>query len=398
MAKKMVSVSSEFYTNSSDQLERKVFVIMPFASTNTRDEKELNNFYEKFIKAPLESFDDDCFKLVVARSDKGRRVTEGIVRDLVTADFVIADLSGTLPDPNVMYGLGVRLSISKSPVILIREKQSGNVPIFECNTLHTFHYETHMPRVLIEYMVNKIVMLETAQERYHSPVINKIEVGESLFHDQTVDLVKRRLKLIKKDLEFLIELYGNLGSKALEDINLTPQSFLAIIDNGGEDFSKLRSDRRYMAIDSGFANALCQPQSASLNFWKIDEEVGRMFHRKMYDQLSECIQLFNIRFIVSRTQWAMDGTLAASTQFVRSMILLSAVIESACKLVECDFNGRVGLNKGMCDGFNIYDLKFNDEYNQFTNDLNVYRRRILKFCSEDPMIEKRNGINTGNKK
>ena len=105
--------------------QRAIFVIMPFATTPTRNQDQLSVFFEENIKRPIEKAALDC-EYKVWRSGEQFNITDEIIRDLFRADIVIADLSGMDPNPNVMYELGVRLAISDKPVILIREKNSGN--------------------------------------------------------------------------------------------------------------------------------------------------------------------------------------------------------------------------------------------------------------------------------
>ncbi len=122
------------------QFERRVFVIMPFTVANERDRGTLDEFYQKALKAPLETEPWEGFGVRVFRSENKLRITDEMIKDLASADYVIADLSGTPPNPNVMYELGVRLSISTAPVILVREIHKDNHGIFDVSTLHTFHY------------------------------------------------------------------------------------------------------------------------------------------------------------------------------------------------------------------------------------------------------------------
>src|SRR5256885_3646244 len=73
---------------------RKVFVIMPFRQTPTRDAAQLSAFFQDVIRAPIETGDlKNSYE--VRRSDDTFNITEQIVKDLYYADLVICDLSGT---------------------------------------------------------------------------------------------------------------------------------------------------------------------------------------------------------------------------------------------------------------------------------------------------------------
>lgn len=124
-----------------------VFVVMPFVESPTRNEPQLTSFFENNVKAPIEKAANLDFSYSVRRSDVTLDITTQIIRDLLRADIVIADLSGKTPNPNVMYELGVRLAVSAKPVILVREKHSENRRVFDVNTFFTFEYDPFLIRI-----------------------------------------------------------------------------------------------------------------------------------------------------------------------------------------------------------------------------------------------------------
>lgn len=153
----------------SSRESRTVFVIMPFTKSPTRGEAQLTSFFENNIKQPIEAAALQ-YKYHVHRSGDAFNITDTIINDLYDADIVIADLSGDLPNPNVMYELGVRLSVSNRPVILIREAHGGNVSVFDISQFYTFDYDPLNYSVLETHLVKKLARFESGEETYRSPV------------------------------------------------------------------------------------------------------------------------------------------------------------------------------------------------------------------------------------
>src|SRR5687767_9602643 len=102
---------------------------MPFTKSPTRNAEELHEFFEHEIKKTIESNESLENDYEVRRSGIDLDISGQIYRDLFQADLVICDLSGEAANPNVMFELGVRLTCSNKPVILIREEYAGNASI-----------------------------------------------------------------------------------------------------------------------------------------------------------------------------------------------------------------------------------------------------------------------------
>lgn len=148
-----------------------IFVIMPFTASPTRKTAELNEFYEHEIKQSIESNTSFLHSYEVRRSGVDFDIAGQIIRDLFEADLVICDLSGEAANPNVMFELGVRLTCSNKPVILIREEHPNNRSIFDVQGLHTHPYNPMVPSKLREHLADKIHRFEGNQEQFRSPVL-----------------------------------------------------------------------------------------------------------------------------------------------------------------------------------------------------------------------------------
>ncbi len=152
-----------------------VFVIMPFAETQSRNKSDLDEFFNTNIKGAIE--DDIRFKdfANVTRSGDRFDITEDIVMSVARADFVICDLSGTQSNPNVMYELGMRLSLSDKPTILIRESDFNNRKIFDIQGFYTHEYSITKYRKLENWLTNKLYAYTSGQEYYQSPVLKVLQ-------------------------------------------------------------------------------------------------------------------------------------------------------------------------------------------------------------------------------
>lgn len=93
---------------------KKCFVIMPFSKTTTiRTERYWKDHFKNFLKPKIESFEG----LIAERSKALRgQILKEIIRDLISSDIVVADL--TDHNPNVFYELGIRQSFKHGTITI----------------------------------------------------------------------------------------------------------------------------------------------------------------------------------------------------------------------------------------------------------------------------------------
>jgi len=357
--------------------ERQVFVIMPFTVANDRGRAELEQFFCDVLKKPLESATWSNFGVRVSRSENKLRITDEIIRDIAVADYVVADLSGTPPNPNVMYELGVRLSLSTAPVVLIRERHAANQVLFDISTLHTFHYELNNTAALIDYLTSKIRAFENSEEKYISPVLQCVESGESVFKTVIRSRATRRIELLERELGVLVELYGNVVAKALASIGQSEEDLLEAIDAGE---TTLFSGRRYLSADKQIGTALRAPMW-TLPISDLDDALCQILPKKLCDQVIECVMAFRDRFMTAGMQWAMDGPIASSLQLVRSAVLLLTVLAGARNLIAIGFEGPLDLDEQRRGWIAADHLQFVHDYGEFLTDLNRFRSRLIEWSS-----------------
>ncbi len=93
---------------------KKCFVIMPFSKTTTkRTERYWKDHFKNFLKPKIESVEG----LIAERSKALRgQILKEIIRDLISSDIVVADL--TDHNPNVFYELGIRQSFKHGTITI----------------------------------------------------------------------------------------------------------------------------------------------------------------------------------------------------------------------------------------------------------------------------------------
>lgn len=170
---------------------KKVFVIMPFERANERNQKELDEYFKKTLKKFIEGLGDLEYQYEVTRSGTEFNINKNIILQLHEADIVICDLSGSaIPNPNVMFELGIRFSVSRRPVILCREQNEDNQSMFDIGWLHTHEYRAAQPDTLQDYIQKKLKEYETNPTAYESPVLDVIgrefEVGKEAKRNEVV--------------------------------------------------------------------------------------------------------------------------------------------------------------------------------------------------------------------
>jgi len=120
------------------------FIIMPFQE---RDNSHPKGFFQEVLRSLLTPAASTAgFTVRTANRQGSDLIQSTIVRDLLDADLVIADL--TEHNPNVLFELGVRIAKEK-PVVLVKAEGTGR--IFDVdNLLRVYEYKTQLWRTTTE--------------------------------------------------------------------------------------------------------------------------------------------------------------------------------------------------------------------------------------------------------
>lgn len=113
------------------------FVIMPIGENGTEDAKAFETLYHTFLERPLKELG-----YAVTRADKVPKsgsIFKDIIRRLIEADLVVADLTSL--NPNVMLELGIRYAAKKSGTILICDRAKTPTLPFDLKDYRTIFYD-----------------------------------------------------------------------------------------------------------------------------------------------------------------------------------------------------------------------------------------------------------------
>ena len=204
--------------------EKTVFVIMPFEESPTRKRPQLDTFFESDLKDYIEKSTDLKHKHRVSRSDDTFEITPHIIKSLYLADIVIADLSGERANPNVMYELGVRLSVSHRPVILIREEHKINKRIFDTQDYYIYPYDPLRYPELQLHILKKLQAFEAPDFRFRSPVLRTLELESSVVERIEIRRLSRLLQIFHASLQGIHEvlLFNMIDQCKRKQVDLVP--------------------------------------------------------------------------------------------------------------------------------------------------------------------------------
>jgi len=126
------------------------FVIMPFVE---KDERYPQGFFDEVLQNLITPAAVEAgFKVETAKKSGSDVIQSTIVKELLEADLVIADL--TAHNPNVLFELGMRMAFDK-PVALIRAEGTG--PIFDVdNMLRVYGYSPMLWKSTLERDIPKM--------------------------------------------------------------------------------------------------------------------------------------------------------------------------------------------------------------------------------------------------
>ena len=124
---------------------KKVFIACPIGADDSPERARSDDLLRYVIYPVVKELLGVPPEEATVRADKmgePGRITTQVIRELIDADAVIADLTGT--NPNVMYEVGIRQAIVK-PFVLMAEK--GQRLPFDLNDLRTVFYQLDLKNV-----------------------------------------------------------------------------------------------------------------------------------------------------------------------------------------------------------------------------------------------------------
>jgi hypothetical protein len=111
-------------------LEKKCFVSCPFGDENTKERQRSDGVF-KLIKEALSPLGYETYRTL--DNESSGSITTRIVKELINADLVVADLTGL--NPNVFYELAIRHCTGKPFIHIAQEQTDIPFNIFNLNVI-----------------------------------------------------------------------------------------------------------------------------------------------------------------------------------------------------------------------------------------------------------------------
>lgn len=188
----------------------KCFVIMPFGNPGVDPQRArmLELLYTQWIKPAVESIQWDQARNILIechradKTEKSGEIITHIIDQLVTADIVIADLSGQ--NPNVFYELGVRHAVHNNTILIAQDIE--DIP-FDLRPLRTIQYRYDPEGMLIfrNRLIDAVRAIEKDMNAIDNPVrrylsnkavnvliTQEMPLGFETLREMAVDLVSLR--------------------------------------------------------------------------------------------------------------------------------------------------------------------------------------------------------------
>lgn len=182
--------------------EKTCFVVSPLGDEESETREDADEVLEYIIEPVLEDFDYS-----VTRSDKmskSGRITVQVFDAIATSDLVIGDLTGL--NPNVMYEMGVRLSLG-SPFIQLAEK--GQELPFDTSDFRTIFYQTDdlgAAEDAKDQLREQVQKIENEGDEWdHGIPVDALSKGKKAGKGASPDENRKLLMLIKSTLSDISE-------------------------------------------------------------------------------------------------------------------------------------------------------------------------------------------------
>ncbi len=271
-----------------------------------------STYFFNEISAEIESCKQLDNKYKVFRSEDDFDITPNIIRSLYESDIVICDLSGIQPNPNVMYELGVRLSLTNKPVILIKQQFEKSKDPFDIAFFHRELYNPKQPKKIIKYIIKKIKKFELGEEEFVSPIYNALQASPSII----IHFKKRSAISILKGLNS-----GLQGTK--ENIRM-------VLKKKGFYDQKLKNI-------PGKGNFIFRPrQFPGLSAYLTNYPLTELFPERITNEVDIIILNFYMKYFCSDLYW-QEGYCTNSSKFIEDAQNIFDIVEILIKAIpDCE--------------------------------------------------------------
>jgi len=236
----------------SDQKD--CFVVSPIGDEDSEVRENADEVLDYIIRPVLEEFDYS-----VTRADKiskSGRITVQVFDELATSDLVIGDLTGL--NPNVMYEMGVRLSLGTPFIQLAKEEQ--DLP-FDTSDFRTIFYRTDdlgKAEDAKEQLKQQVEDIENEAEDWdHGIPVDAFSRGQETKNTPHPDGNRKLLMSIKSTLSDILELVKENGEYALFAANASNQ----ILENKEMEREARREEQMMNMMGEIMGSAMQNPEA-----------------------------------------------------------------------------------------------------------------------------------------
>jgi len=343
----------------------KAFVIMPFEE----------DFFDSYNMI-ADYFKEDYLFSNAANEDNQQNILADIVKPIIEADVILADLSGL--NPNVMYELGVAHSFNKKTIVITRD-DLAKLP-FDLKQYRTKSYSTHFKDFndLLKYLDKNIRGAIEGSVVFNNPVSDFLDANQ-----------------IERE---------NIVSTATISIPVpdTEKGLLDFIDEIENDINNMNNHIDSIGTDLEAMNKGVENCNREINRMKQNGSTNgtASFVRKQARKVAEHIEVFNEKFAFNRekmfeswqkietnTYGLLDNKYFISHDNNSSEEYIKGLHTIKESIVESDES--IIVMKNALDGVTGIEKNLTQSINTLTKDLETYLDMTSQIVSSIDRITKK---------
>jgi hypothetical protein len=206
-----------------EESKKKCYVIMPFSQSSPEHTEEYwNNHFNNFLKPLIESAAPlEAYRSYPLRSD----IVEQIVKDLITAPIVVADLTDA--NPNVYWELGVRQSFTYGTITIAQQGTELPSDIGPKGTLYYVSKQSTGYTENVDFVTHFTEALKDCLSNPESPdsvVLRTITGRATLYQIVKKNENLRKLTALQEENKFNLDLLGIVKRNCDENFGLRAQN------------------------------------------------------------------------------------------------------------------------------------------------------------------------------
>ena len=195
--------------------KKRCFVIMPFSETSSTDEQKWAEIFEHIIKPAIEEsgVGYECKRYGFGRAN----IVKDILEEINRAQVLIADLTDN--NPNVLWELGVRHTLSKRTILIAQDKKFlpsdlKDYPI----VLYKYKQTPAEVDKFKDDIKRKLEDIETDPEKPDSPVADFLQLKniDILAYEKSAHL--RKLDALLSEISFNINEIKNTAKQLAQSL------------------------------------------------------------------------------------------------------------------------------------------------------------------------------------